>query len=71
MAGPYVYDPNRAPQAESTFTAPAPPNYATFVGGYPQQQQAAEVCHHNRDEDGESDLEEARIPVDHMNVRSS
>ena len=69
MAVPYEYNPNRAPHAESTFTTPAPPNYATFAGGYPPQQPPE---YDGRGAgDGEADPADTHIPVDRMNVRSS
>ena len=66
------------PTQPSTTTAPAPPTY-DFVGGYQPQPQpprlglntSPEVFHHNRDEEDKADpelAEEARVPVDHLNV---
>ena len=78
MAGPYELKPqDRAqthPQAQSTFTTPALPNYATFVGGYQpqqQQQQPPELYHHNEERELKTDpelAEEYSIPADHLNV---
>ena len=80
MSGPYEPKPHDGVPTQPSITTPAPPTYTTFVGGYQQQPPRAqphllntlpEVFHHNRNEEDEADpelAEEARIPVDHLNV---